>query len=166
MLQARSCWGYTRFLKRNLSEMPSKQLASTEECSSPEDGTSSAESQKTTRPKVKRAASSSKRKASSPSPEEASNPEESTRSKKAKVDSAGGLAANGQPTNNVLPVNIHFPQKTPGTLRLAAWNICGLAASSKKAWLLCWTCRLETHRLITGIQVLRGSGGCGRVGID
>ncbi|KAG6878918.1 hypothetical protein C0992_006609 [Termitomyces sp. T32_za158] len=39
-----------------------------------------------------------------------------------------------QPTNKVLPVTITFPQKTPGTLRIATWNICGLAASSKKGF--------------------------------
>jgi hypothetical protein len=38
----------------------------------------------------------------------------------------------GQPTNKVLPTTINFPPRTPGTLRLATWNICGLAASQKK----------------------------------
>lgn len=39
-----------------------------------------------------------------------------------------------QPTNKVLPVNITFPPREPGTVRLATWNICGLAASQKKGF--------------------------------
>ncbi|KAF7793141.1 hypothetical protein EIP86_004250 [Pleurotus ostreatoroseus] len=41
-------------------------------------------------------------------------------------------ASIGQPTNKVLPVHIEFPPKIADTLRLATWNICGLAASSRK----------------------------------
>ncbi|KAF8798158.1 hypothetical protein BYT27DRAFT_7178736 [Phlegmacium glaucopus] len=37
-------------------------------------------------------------------------------------------------TNKVLPVNISFPARIQGTLRIAAWNICGLAASQKKGF--------------------------------
>ena len=37
-----------------------------------------------------------------------------------------------QPTNKVLPVQISFPPKMEGTVRIAAWNICGLAAAQKK----------------------------------
>ncbi|EMD37949.1 hypothetical protein CERSUDRAFT_82179 [Gelatoporia subvermispora B] len=45
-----------------------------------------------------------------------------------------GLAPNGQPTNKVLPERVEFAPKTPGTVRVAAWNICGLAASQKKGF--------------------------------
>ena len=41
-------------------------------------------------------------------------------------------ASIGQPTNKVLPVHIEFPPKIADTVRLVTWNICGLAASSKK----------------------------------
>ncbi|TRM62659.1 Endonuclease/exonuclease/phosphatase [Schizophyllum amplum] len=41
---------------------------------------------------------------------------------------------NGQPVNKVLPVNIVFPKKNEGCLRLAAWNVCGLATSQKKGF--------------------------------
>ncbi|KAK0210872.1 Endonuclease/exonuclease/phosphatase [Desarmillaria ectypa] len=37
-----------------------------------------------------------------------------------------------QPTNKVLPVNISFPPRKG--LRIAAWNVCGLAASQKKGF--------------------------------
>ncbi|KAG5647284.1 hypothetical protein DXG03_000820 [Asterophora parasitica] len=73
----------------------------------------------------------SKRKAES-SGDEDDTPK--TKTKKAKVTSPAPRPENAQPTNKVLPVNISFPPKTPGTLRLAAWNICGLAASSKKGF--------------------------------
>lgn len=39
---------------------------------------------------------------------------------------------NPQPTNKVLPVDISFPPQVPNTLRIATWNVCGLAASQKK----------------------------------
>ena len=43
------------------------------------------------------------------------------------------IGASGQPTNKVLPVTIKFPARVQGaTLRLATWNICGLASSQKK----------------------------------
>jgi len=56
--------------------------------------------------------------------------------KKAKVDTSDstGLASNGQPTNKVLPTNITFPPRIDSTTRIATWNICGLAASSKKGF--------------------------------
>ncbi|KAI0721107.1 Endonuclease/exonuclease/phosphatase [Cerioporus squamosus] len=41
---------------------------------------------------------------------------------------------NAQPTNKVLPVHISFPPKTEGTVRIATWNICGLAAAQKKGF--------------------------------
>lgn len=51
--------------------------------------------------------------------------------KKSKQDVTEG-SISAQPTNSVLPVDISFAKKTPGALRIAAWNICGLAASMKK----------------------------------
>ncbi|CCM02078.1 uncharacterized protein FIBRA_04155 [Fibroporia radiculosa] len=44
------------------------------------------------------------------------------------------FAPNGQPTNKVIPVQVSFPERTPGTLRIATWNICGLAAAQKKGF--------------------------------
>lgn len=44
----------------------------------------------------------------------------------------GGVAENGQPTNKVLPVNIAFAGKAPGAVRIASWNVSGLAAAQKK----------------------------------
>lgn len=41
-------------------------------------------------------------------------------------------APNGQPTNKVLPVNIAFAPRAPGTLRFVTWNVCGLAAAQRK----------------------------------
>ena len=42
------------------------------------------------------------------------------------------LAPNGQPTNKVIPVHIEYPPKAENSIRIATWNICGLAAASKK----------------------------------
>jgi AP endonuclease 1 len=73
-----------------------------------------------------------KRKPKSVQPEDEG--ESSRTKKKAKVESVEGeLAPNGQPTNKVLPANIVFSPRAEGTTRIAAWNICGLAAASKKA---------------------------------
>ncbi|KAJ6623497.1 Endonuclease/exonuclease/phosphatase [Mycena sp. CBHHK59/15] len=69
-------------------------------------------------------ASSSKRKASDSDDERKAN-------KKSKVAEP---SPNALPTNKVLPVNIVFPERIPGTLRLATWNVCGLAASQKKGF--------------------------------
>ncbi|PFH54216.1 hypothetical protein AMATHDRAFT_53084 [Amanita thiersii Skay4041] len=44
------------------------------------------------------------------------------------------MVENTQPTNKVLPVHIKFPQRSPGAVRIATWNICGLAASQKKGF--------------------------------
>ena len=85
----------------------------------------------------KRAASSKKRKLPTSDNEEEA-PAAATASKKVKADAAGTasvgseLAPNGQPTNKVLPVSITFPPRPEGITRIAAWNICGLAASQKK----------------------------------
>lgn len=81
-----------------------------------------------------RNSSSSKRK-SSPAPD---GEDRQTRPKKSKTnvedvsEDLGEVAANGQPTNKVLPVYIKFPQKYAGTIRIASWNVSGLAASRKK----------------------------------
>lgn len=41
--------------------------------------------------------------------------------------------ASNQPTNKLLPVTIQFPpKKTASSVRISAWNVCGLAASQKK----------------------------------
>jgi AP endonuclease 1 len=39
---------------------------------------------------------------------------------------------NDQPTNKTLPDEIQFPAKNEGCVRIATWNICGLAAAQKK----------------------------------
>ena len=79
----------------------------------------------------------SKRKAEAASDDEG---EYSKASKKHKVAAPapttdGGLAANGQPTNKVLPTSIAFAPKNEGTIRISTWNVCGLAAASKKVTL-------------------------------
>lgn len=98
----------------------------------------------------KRAASTSKRKASLSDDEG----EPSQSNKKTKVSLAP--SENAQPTNKVLPVTIVFPQPKPGTLRLATWNVCGLAASQKKVGP---GNRRSGRRLSlpSGLQILRGS---------
>lgn len=110
-----------RFNLQYLRQMPPKRAASTKGATAE-------------RPAAKRAGSSNKRKAES-SDSEDTGPGAST-SKKAKVTKSdateGGVSANGQPTNKVLPVNIQFSPKHEGALRIATWNICGLAAASKK----------------------------------
>lgn len=78
--------------------------------------------------------SSDKRKASSqedndPSP----GPSQRKKAKASEDEATEGQSTNGQPTNKVLPVTIQFAPKHEGTLRIATWNICGLAAASKKA---------------------------------
>ncbi|KAJ7632809.1 Endonuclease/exonuclease/phosphatase [Roridomyces roridus] len=73
-------------------------------------------------------ASSSKRKATEDSDNEQTQP------KKAKKAATEPVNKGSQPTNKVLPVNIQFPDRIPGTLRLATWNVCGLAASQKKGF--------------------------------
>lgn len=60
-------------------------------------------------------------------------PSTSKGSKKARTENKS-VPENSQPTNKVLPVNITFPPREPGTVRLATWNICGLAASQKKGF--------------------------------
>ncbi|KAF7338134.1 DNA-(apurinic or apyrimidinic site) lyase [Mycena venus] len=76
-------------------------------------------------------ANSTKRKALDTGDEAAETTKTAKTTKKAKVAEE---RINTQPTNKVLPVNIVFPDRIPGTLRLATWNICGLAASQKKGF--------------------------------
>ena len=47
-------------------------------------------------------------------------------------EGASGLAPNGQPTNKVMPVQLSFPPREEGRVRISTWNICGLAAAQKK----------------------------------
>ena len=54
------------------------------------------------------------------------------RAKQTETTPGDAKAPNGQPTNKVLPVNITFPPRAAGTLRFAAWNVCGLAAAQRK----------------------------------
>ncbi|KAH9952047.1 Endonuclease/exonuclease/phosphatase [Amylocystis lapponica] len=76
-------------------------------------------------------ASSSKRKASRASDSESEAPKPT---KKAKTAPAKAAPANSQPTNKVLPETIAFAPRTPGAVRIAAWNVCGLAAAQKKGF--------------------------------
>ncbi|KAJ3725808.1 Endonuclease/exonuclease/phosphatase [Lentinula raphanica] len=84
--------------------------------------------------------SSSKRKAALESGDEDASITKSS-SKKAKISPPPGpsdnrteVSGNGQPTNKVLPVHISFPERHQGTLRLATFNVCGLASSQKKGF--------------------------------
>lgn len=126
--------------------MPSKRTASTkrqvaaEERSSDSEGSPPAETVNETKEKASAAAKkkmSGKRKVSED--DEAEGSSQAAKNKKAKTatdvaDSKDGaeLAPNGQPTNKTLPVHIQFPPKNSDSIRIASWNICGLAASSKK----------------------------------
>ncbi|KAG2750635.1 hypothetical protein P692DRAFT_20776351 [Suillus brevipes Sb2] len=79
-----------------------------------------------------------KRKAASESDSQSDNEANvQSASKKTKVSRDSlepAVAANGQPTNKVLPVNISFPPRIAGTVRLSTWNICSLASASKKGF--------------------------------
>ncbi|KIY43595.1 hypothetical protein FISHEDRAFT_52866 [Fistulina hepatica ATCC 64428] len=48
--------------------------------------------------------------------------------------SPSGLAPNGQPTNKELPFPVVIAKKPDGCVRIASWNICGLAACQKKGF--------------------------------
>ena len=52
---------------------------------------------------------------------------QSSKAKKARTD-----GSTPEHINKVLPVNISFPDRIEGTMRIATWNICGWAASHKK----------------------------------
>lgn len=75
----------------------------------------------------KRSASTSKRKASS-------DEDAPKVTKKAKAATSSASRYSDQPTNKVLPVDIHFPPKFENTFRFSTWNIAGLAAASKKGF--------------------------------
>ncbi|KAL6300139.1 Endonuclease/exonuclease/phosphatase [Sparassis latifolia] len=79
---------------------------------------------------------SSKRKHSPSEPADGSESSQPRASKKvkAKASPEDATSANAQPTNKVLPVHIQFAPRVPGTLRIATWNICGLAAATKKGF--------------------------------
>ena len=85
----------------------------------------------------KKAKAGAKRKAAFSDDEAGPSTAKGSKSKKAKTaedteETVKGFAPNGQPTNKVLPVHIEFPPRGDNVLRIATWNICGLAASSKK----------------------------------
>lgn len=53
---------------------------------------------------------------------------------------------NGQPKNRILPVTIKFDKRSEDSLRIATWNVCGLAASQKKVRVLRNSCAwLDLH---------------------
>ncbi|KAH9958306.1 Endonuclease/exonuclease/phosphatase [Russula dissimulans] len=86
----------------------------------------------------KRSMSSGKRRAESVSDGEKPGSKPTKKAKVVAPDTAEqdglGLAPNGQPTNKILPVVISFPPRAENATRIAAWNICGLAASHKKGF--------------------------------
>ena len=55
---------------------------------------------------------------------------QASQSSKAKKARTGGSTP--EHVNKVLPLNISFPARIEGTVRIATWNICGWAASQKK----------------------------------
>lgn len=80
---------------------------------------------------------------------------QATSSKRSKSEVLSQQRGNPQPTNKVLPVHISFPPRAQNTLRIATWNICGLAASQKKARLLLRIIRQTGWSpLIIGFQAL------------
>jgi AP endonuclease 1 len=111
--------------KHTLRGISSSPMASTSK-------SSQAKAEDTEQPSVKRIQSSGKRKASSDASDDEPQPSASKKPKGAKAAADSGLSASKQPTNKVLPTNISFSPKTEGALRIASWNICGLAAASKK----------------------------------
>ncbi|CAL1704599.1 unnamed protein product [Somion occarium] len=83
----------------------------------------------------KRKASSSKRKLEESEPDtDAEYSEREVAKPKAKKAKKSSPPVNDQPTNKVLPVHIHFPPKNEACMRVATWNICGLAAAQKKGF--------------------------------
>ena len=57
---------------------------------------------------------------------------QSQASQSSKAKKARTVGSTPEHTNKVLPVNISFPARIEGTVRIATWNICGWAASQKK----------------------------------
>ncbi|KAL0577872.1 hypothetical protein V5O48_004108 [Marasmius crinis-equi] len=78
-------------------------------------------------------ASSSKRKIPESDHDSDSEGSKLKTTKKAKLQSPVP-DPDAQPTNTVLPVQIRFAPRIPGTLRFSAWNVCGLATSQKKGF--------------------------------
>lgn len=104
----------------------------------------------------KRAASLKSKRKSSPA---ASDSEDGgSKAKKAKVtrkkeaaEQVGVAPENAQPTNKELPENIEFPVKIAGTIRIASWNVSGLAAAQKKVRFHFLSSCLPLTRIIPGI---------------
>ena len=65
-----------------------------------------------------------------PSSQTQESQSQGSQSSKAKKARTGGSTP--EHINKVLPVNISFPARIEGTVRIATWNICGWAASQKK----------------------------------
>lgn len=91
----------------------------------------------TTMPPKKATTSKSKRKAESD--------DDATRD--AKRPKAAPESSSVQPTNKVLPTEINFPKKLAGTVRIASWNVAGLAAAQKKVCRICY-CTFLTSEYI------------------
>ncbi|PPQ63091.1 hypothetical protein CVT24_005946 [Panaeolus cyanescens] len=56
------------------------------------------------------------------------------KSTKNELESSASFSNPPQPTNKTLPDIINFPPKESGTLRVACWNVSGLAATAKKGY--------------------------------
>lgn len=92
-----------------------------------------------------RRAASSKRKAESDS-DHASDAEQASQSKKSKTTRTAKRGSNDkgtvgenasyppQPTNLVIPTPLVLSKAAEGVTRIASWNICGLAAATKKGF--------------------------------
>ncbi|OJT08188.1 Exodeoxyribonuclease [Trametes pubescens] len=117
--------------------MPPKRAASKRKAASPSpepsteshfDSGSEAPSQEDTEPAPKKRKTAAKPKAAAPA-----KPKAKGKGKAAAKDEGAGVEG-AQPTNKVMPVDLKFPAKQEGTIRIATWNICGLAAAQKKGF--------------------------------
>lgn len=106
----------------------------------------------------KRAASSKSKRKSESSRAASDSEEGGSKAKKAKVarkkeagEEVGVAPENAQPTNKDLPENIEFPAKIAGTIRIASWNVSGLAAAQKKVRFHFLISCLPLTRIISGI---------------
>ncbi len=116
--------------------MPPKRAAPKRKAASPSpepsteshfDSRSEAPSQEEdTEPAPKKRKTAAKPKAAAPA-----KPKAKGKGKAAAKDEGAGVEG-AQPTNKVMPVDLKFPAKQEGTVRIATWNICGLAAAQKK----------------------------------
>ncbi|KAH6918415.1 DNA-lyase [Coprinopsis sp. MPI-PUGE-AT-0042] len=75
-----------------------------------------------------------KRKAQDSDTEQGESQASTSAKKLKKSGTLDSLPHNGQPTNRALPIKIEFEKRGEGTLRIATWNVCGFAASSKKGF--------------------------------